>query len=297
MFDWRALQRFKLDEGCVPPGSILLNHELDFLEAYGRYVIGGNVLILLQALVIGGLLWQRKQRTIGQTELIEEKQAVNRKLIRGQNRSANASLAISTTTSISALPWWRLKSSNFKLGVTPVRGSATTSSRKYSTKYRMWHRTSKPISHQLHSTRLEYLGLVPAVRPFAMNCPSGRASTSISYTAMFPPRFLRKFPSLSSASPRKHCTMSSNIAAQKRSRLVWWERMAKSNWLFAIQGWIRLGFGIEAAMDGPGLGLISIQERILSLNGSVSIVSKPGQGTEILVRVPVSDNMQPAAQN
>ncbi len=73
--------------------------------------------------------------------------------------------------------------------------------------------------------------------------------------------------------------------------------MAKSNWLFAIQGWIRLGFGIEAAMDGPGLGLISIQERILSLNGSVSIVSKPGQGTEILVRVPVSDNMQPAAQN
>jgi signal transduction histidine kinase len=46
------------------------------------------------------------------------------------------------------------------------------------------------------------------------------------------------------------------------------------------------GFDIEVAIQGQGLGLTSMQERVRLLNGSVNIQSKPMAGTTIHVRVP-----------
>jgi len=47
------------------------------------------------------------------------------------------------------------------------------------------------------------------------------------------------------------------------------------------------GFDTELAMSSQGLGLISMRERASLVNGSMSITSKPGGGTEISVRVPL----------
>lgn len=52
------------------------------------------------------------------------------------------------------------------------------------------------------------------------------------------------------------------------------------------------GFDVQAALDksasGQSMGLLGMQERVRFLNGSISIESTPGQGTEIRVRIPVS---------
>jgi signal transduction histidine kinase len=40
-------------------------------------------------------------------------------------------------------------------------------------------------------------------------------------------------------------------------------------------------------MNGRGLGLISMRERVALVKGTISIASKPKGGTEIRVRVPV----------
>ncbi len=45
---------------------------------------------------------------------------------------------------------------------------------------------------------------------------------------------------------------------------------------------------IKAAKQGQSMGLIGMQERIRSLNGSFAITSDPEQGTEVCVRVPVA---------
>ncbi|MDT8069114.1 MAG: PAS domain S-box protein [Terriglobia bacterium] len=50
-----------------------------------------------------------------------------------------------------------------------------------------------------------------------------------------------------------------------------------------------MGFDVEAATP-RGLGLISMRERVLPLNGTISIASKPMKGTEISVRIPLSRN-------
>jgi signal transduction histidine kinase len=46
------------------------------------------------------------------------------------------------------------------------------------------------------------------------------------------------------------------------------------------------GFDLEAAMQGRGLGLTSMQERVRLVGGMIEIQSKPMGGTTVHVRVP-----------
>jgi PAS domain S-box-containing protein len=74
MFDWRALQRWGLKESDLPPGSIVLNRQPTFWEAYKRYIFAGILLLLAQALIIIALLWQRAKRRKTEAELRESEQ-------------------------------------------------------------------------------------------------------------------------------------------------------------------------------------------------------------------------------
>jgi signal transduction histidine kinase len=49
-----------------------------------------------------------------------------------------------------------------------------------------------------------------------------------------------------------------------------------------------IGFDQDASIQTHGLGLISMQERLNLINGKLSIESRPGAGTTIRARVPVS---------
>jgi signal transduction histidine kinase/ABC-type uncharacterized transport system substrate-binding protein len=59
MFDWRTLKRWGIKESALPPGSIVLNRVPTVWESYKWYIISGISVILLQASLIGGLVWQR----------------------------------------------------------------------------------------------------------------------------------------------------------------------------------------------------------------------------------------------
>jgi signal transduction histidine kinase len=48
------------------------------------------------------------------------------------------------------------------------------------------------------------------------------------------------------------------------------------------------GFEPEAIQDKGGLGMVSIRERVESLRGQYSIVSKPGQGTRVWISAPLN---------
>jgi PAS domain S-box-containing protein len=76
MFDWRALQRWGLNEDDLPSGSIVLNRRLSFWEAYRRYIISGILLLLGQGLIIAALLWQRAKRRKTEAELVRSNQQI-----------------------------------------------------------------------------------------------------------------------------------------------------------------------------------------------------------------------------
>jgi len=62
MFEWRALERWGIREANLPPGSIVLNRQPGFWEQYKQYVLLGIFILLVQAMAILGLLWQRARR-------------------------------------------------------------------------------------------------------------------------------------------------------------------------------------------------------------------------------------------
>jgi len=62
MFDWRALKRWGMKESDLPSGSIVLNRQFSVWDSYKQYILAGVCLILFQAFLIGGLLWQRARR-------------------------------------------------------------------------------------------------------------------------------------------------------------------------------------------------------------------------------------------
>jgi len=69
MFDAQALKRWGIKESALPAGSIVLNHLPTGWELYRTYIISGTSLILVQALLIFALLWQRRRRRTAEKEL------------------------------------------------------------------------------------------------------------------------------------------------------------------------------------------------------------------------------------
>ena len=72
-YDWRELQRWKINEKLLPPGSTVLFREPTVWERYRTWIIAGVSILLLQALLITGLLAnlvkrRRAERSLSESE-------------------------------------------------------------------------------------------------------------------------------------------------------------------------------------------------------------------------------------
>jgi signal transduction histidine kinase len=140
------------------------------------------------------------------------------------------------------------------------------------------------LSHRLHSSSLEYLGLVPAMRGFCEEYAK-RQGVKIDFAYNNVPKSLPSDVALGLFRVLQEAMHN----ALKHSGVRRFEAG-----LMGVPGGIQLtirdsgkGFDPEAAMSGQGLGLVSMHERVNLLKGTISIVSKPKFGTEITVRIPL----------
>ena len=72
--DWRALRRWHIAESMLPPGTVLTNREPTFWERNRNYIFAALAMIVLQALLILGLLWQRARKRKAEAVLRESEQ-------------------------------------------------------------------------------------------------------------------------------------------------------------------------------------------------------------------------------
>lgn len=139
------------------------------------------------------------------------------------------------------------------------------------------------ISHRLHSSKLEYLGLAAACKSFCREIAE-RHKVTIDLNVENVPAVSRDI----SLCLFRVLQESLNNAI-KHSGAQHFEARLRGT-LQEIQLTVRdhgIGLNPDAAMHGQGLGLISIRERISLVKGTLLIASKPKEGTEIRVRVPV----------
>jgi signal transduction histidine kinase len=150
-----------------------------------------------------------------------------------------------------------------------------------------WRRTTEiasdvhAISHRLHPSKMEALGLVATIRAHCREV--SRQSLAVQFHeqdvpgGMAPDRALSLFRVVEEA--------LSNVARHSGAKSA---HVA----LGGIDGehlLLRIaddGCGFKGGREG-GLGLISMRERVESLDGTLSITSTPGRGTVVEVRVPV----------
>ncbi|HKW32586.1 MAG TPA: PAS domain S-box protein [Candidatus Acidoferrum sp.] len=147
------------------------------------------------------------------------------------------------------------------------------------------------LSHELHSSKLEYLGVVSAMKGFCKEF-SERQKMEVDFRtdASSPLPFeigLSLFRVLQEA--------LHNAAKHSGAKHVEVQVAEHSNEIHLLVRDSGRGFDLEAAKRGNGLGLTSMQERLKLVSGQLSIESKPQEGTTIHARVPLSPKVSFAA--
>jgi len=145
-------------------------------------------------------------------------------------------------------------------------------------------RDVQALSHRLHSSKLDYLGLAAAANSFC-NELSAQTGVQIRFKYSGIPRDLPKEVSLCLFRVLQESLQNAVKHSEVKQFTVE---------LYGSPGSIELlvqdegvGFEEEEAMASKGLGLISMRERLQMVNGHFSIESRIGGGTTVRASVPV----------
>ncbi len=141
------------------------------------------------------------------------------------------------------------------------------------------------LSHELHSAKLQYLGIAAAMRGLCTEF-GAQQKVEIDFKTRDLPSPLS--PDISLCLFRVLQEALHNSAKHSGVRHFEVQLWGSSDEIHLTVSDSGAGFDREAAKQSRGLGLISMEERLKLLNGAFSIESQPQCGTTIHARVPFS---------
>lgn len=141
------------------------------------------------------------------------------------------------------------------------------------------------LSHRLHSSKLEFLGLVAAVAGFCREF-SNRQNVVIDFHSENIPKALPKEISLCLFRVLQEALQNSLKHSGERRFEV--SLKCANNEIELTVHDSGVGFDPEKIISGQGLGLTSMKERLKLVDGQLSIDSRPQEGTTIHAHVPLS---------
>jgi PAS domain S-box-containing protein len=138
------------------------------------------------------------------------------------------------------------------------------------------------LSHELHSSRLEYLGVVAGIRSWCKEF-GRRQKINIEFSGDVPNALSQEIglTLLRILQEALH-----NVVKHSGARKVSVQLREDAREIHLIVSDGGKGFETERALRGEGLGLTSMRERVRLVNGTIAIDSKPMGGTRIHARVP-----------
>ena len=147
------------------------------------------------------------------------------------------------------------------------------------------------LSHRLHSSKLEYLGLVAAAKSFCKELSEQqKVEIDFSHTAI--PRSVPKEISLCLFRVLQETLQNAVKHSGVRHFKV--ELCGTEGEIQLTVSDLGVGFDPQDAIHRRGLGLISMRERMQLVSGEISINSQPGSGTTIHARVPFDSSSDSA---
>jgi PAS domain S-box-containing protein len=144
---------------------------------------------------------------------------------------------------------------------------------------------TQAMSHQLHSSKLRLLGIVAAAKGFCQEL-SEQQKVEIDFThADIPPAVPEE---ISLCLFRVMQEALHNAVKHSAVRHIEVELRGAPDGINLTVRDAGLGFDPEGVKNNRGLGLVSMQERVNLVKGTFSIDARPGRGTTIHVRLPLS---------
>jgi PAS domain S-box-containing protein len=140
------------------------------------------------------------------------------------------------------------------------------------------------LSHELHSPKLDYLGIVAAMREFCREF-NAQQGVMVDFKSSDVPKILPKDVSLCLFRVLQEALHNSaKHSGAGHFKVNLWGTADEIHLTVSDSG---AGFELETARKGRGLGLISMEERLKPLNGTLSIESQPMRGTSIHATIPL----------
>jgi signal transduction histidine kinase len=146
------------------------------------------------------------------------------------------------------------------------------------------------LSHELHSSKLQYLGIAAAMRGFCQEF-ADRQKAEVDFEVTDLPASLS--PDVSLCLFRVLQEALHNAAKHSGVRYFEVRLWGTPDEIHLTIRDLGVGFDVNEAKTSRGIGLISMQERLKILDGILSIESRPQRGTTIDASVPRRSEIRP----
>jgi signal transduction histidine kinase len=295
IFDWRQVERWRIDASKLPPGSRILFRTPTTWEAYRWYIIGTIVVVSAQLLLITGLLTQRARRRRAEKTLRAQEASLRTsyeriRLLAGRlinaQEAARASIAQDLHDDICQhLAYVSIAIDRFTTSAGEIQSAASQRSlADLSREIRTTFNSIRRLSHDLHPATLRVLGLAPALKTHCTEVAS-RHNVEVTFTSegdltQVSPDVAICFFRIAQESLRN------GIVHGDASRFSVSVSRSGEDLVMIVTDNGR-GFDIDAVRrQGSAFGLVSMEERARVVGADVQIISGIRLGTTIRVRGP-----------
>ena len=287
--DWRALERWGLSEGQLPPGTVVLFRTPTLWDRYKAYILAAVALLIVQSGLIAGLLIQRARRHHAEVELHRSQDSLLTSYDRIRHLGARMLKAQETERSRIARELHDDISQQLGLLAMDIHQVAVASpgevkrlAAEARARTQEIVRSVHDLSHSLHPTMLRLIGLVAALQTLRLEL--SHSGIAIAFTHDNVPSPLSADVTLSLFRVVQEALQNAIKYSQAREATVHLAGSPGGLTLSVVDDGV--GFDVEG-MWGKGLGLVSMKERVEAVGGFLEIRSGPGCGTRVEATVPL----------
>jgi signal transduction histidine kinase len=281
MFDWQELQKWQIPESSLPRGSIILFRERSLWERTRWAWAGASLIILALSTLVAYLHYSRKQLQLaraGQKELSgllinaeeQERHRVASELHDDFSQRV-AVVALGMETVVDAMPT-SLEEARQQL-------------RKLVNSVGEIGNDLHTLSHQLHSSMLDSLGLVPALSGLCREFAAQQA-IKIDFVSDDVPRLVSPNTALCVFRIVQESLRNAKKYSGAMEVRVCLRRM-RNRLIVSVRDEGR-GFDKKDLSQKQGVGIRSMKERAHLLGGEFKIQSAPDKGTTVEAWIPLA---------
>ena len=292
--DARKVQKWGISESRAPARTVISFREPTVWERYKTYIASALAILVMQSVLIGGLLIQRERRRRAENDLrrsqrdlqasyarirdlgsrlLSAQEAERARIARELHDDISQQLAI-LTVDLELLGRTGQDQAQLRTG------EALSLARSVA-------QNVHDLSHRLHPARLRLLGLVAAIEALRRELSSSGIAISFTHEGV-PPQLP---PELTLCLFRIVQEALQNAIKYSRAAEVSVRMRGLGDTLTVSIVDDGVGFDVDATWD-KGLGLISMNERLEAVGGTLEILATPGTGCRVTATVPLVHALQ-----